>query len=566
MANQKMQHDAQYATRSTQNQVPEIVQKCGTEKIKNRPETGGNNMHMSGFGAAKRARNSNLLQRQVGNSRINNLFRGVVRTKLVQNSPGDAQEQEADRVASQAVNMTGPNQKATNTGKRGNSPQFQASEASDQKPSVSAEVENHINNSRGGSQSLPGSVRSRMEPHFGEDMSGVRIHDDEAAHRATEGLGANAMTVGQDIYFNAGRYQPGTLQGDQLIAHELTHVRQQQGQASPHPQFDLMQTIPTILGGFEIEMTTSNGPPPQMSGWIRFLPDPNGPYSARIALIQVANAIDIAGRTAPAGSPVNWANVGAGEETGRNDLMTTGLDAAPPGWFVDLITANLPRGSSIEPAYLSSYGESAGNNEFGWLRSPTDLHPAMLWDRPRSPIDIDFDFETVAKGSDNQVVYGSLHWGFKIRAGRVQDEYAYTVDFQSGAFDEALERFRGYYAHEPVVIYFDTDKDAPQPGEDAKLADVPDYMNRYPDVMVEIDGYADERGPGAYNQRLSQRRAHNASQMLLRLGIARGRITAVRGQGETVQFAAGSDAGKWRANRRAMIRFNRTATTPIRMP
>ena len=52
-----------------------------------------------------------------------------------------------------------------------------------------------------------------MESALGADLSGVRIHRDlDAAHAATDSS-AHAFTVGQDIYFGAGQYDPGTTQG-----------------------------------------------------------------------------------------------------------------------------------------------------------------------------------------------------------------------------------------------------------------------------------------------------------------------------------------------------------------
>jgi hypothetical protein len=69
--------------------------------------------------------------------------------------------------------------------------------------------------------------RAFFEPRFGRDLSAVRIHADEAAARSTRALAAQAYTVGNDIWFGAGRYRPGTSEGRRLLAHELTHVVQQ---------------------------------------------------------------------------------------------------------------------------------------------------------------------------------------------------------------------------------------------------------------------------------------------------------------------------------------------------
>ena len=80
-------------------------------------------------------------------------------------------------------------------------------------------------------QPLDSESRSFMESRFGYDFSGVRIHSDEQAHRSAEATAAEAYTVGRDIVFASGRYSPHTAAGKELLAHELTHVVQQQSAA-----------------------------------------------------------------------------------------------------------------------------------------------------------------------------------------------------------------------------------------------------------------------------------------------------------------------------------------------
>jgi hypothetical protein len=68
-----------------------------------------------------------------------------------------------------------------------------------------------------------------METRFGHDFSRVRVHTDSRAARAVRAL---AFTSGHNIVFDAGQYAPGTETGTRLLAHELTHVVQQnQGNA-----------------------------------------------------------------------------------------------------------------------------------------------------------------------------------------------------------------------------------------------------------------------------------------------------------------------------------------------
>jgi outer membrane protein OmpA-like peptidoglycan-associated protein len=82
---------------------------------------------------------------------------------------------------------------------------------------------------------LEGSVRAPMETRFGAELSAVRIHADATAAESARTIGAAAYTIGRDIVFGAGRYQPHSGAGQQLLAHELAHVVQQSrgGSASP---------------------------------------------------------------------------------------------------------------------------------------------------------------------------------------------------------------------------------------------------------------------------------------------------------------------------------------------
>jgi len=65
-----------------------------------------------------------------------------------------------------------------------------------------------------------------MEIRFGQDFSRVRVHTSRQAADSARAMGARAYTVGSDIVFASGQYQPGIPAGDHLLAHELTHVIQ----------------------------------------------------------------------------------------------------------------------------------------------------------------------------------------------------------------------------------------------------------------------------------------------------------------------------------------------------
>lgn len=80
----------------------------------------------------------------------------------------------------------------------------------------------------GSGRSLDSSIRAEMELRFGERFDGVRVFAGERAARAAGSQNANAYTVGRDIVFGENQYAPGTDKGKRLLAHELTHVVQQQ--------------------------------------------------------------------------------------------------------------------------------------------------------------------------------------------------------------------------------------------------------------------------------------------------------------------------------------------------
>jgi hypothetical protein len=92
-------------------------------------------------------------------------------------------------------------------------------------------LQRSIDAMRGGGQPLAASTRAFMEPRFGYDFSQVKIHTDAQSAESAESINALAYTSRQDIVFGPGQYRPETPAGQQLLAHELTHIVQQQEQA-----------------------------------------------------------------------------------------------------------------------------------------------------------------------------------------------------------------------------------------------------------------------------------------------------------------------------------------------
>ena len=100
-------------------------------------------------------------------------------------------------------------------------------QAKNENGAVSNALNDKITSSQGSGSEMDRNTQAFMENRFGTDFSGVRIHADGEAVQMSRELRAEAFTVGRDIYFNSGKYSPGTDGGNHLLAHELTHTIQQ---------------------------------------------------------------------------------------------------------------------------------------------------------------------------------------------------------------------------------------------------------------------------------------------------------------------------------------------------
>jgi uncharacterized protein DUF4157 len=92
---------------------------------------------------------------------------------------------------------------------------------------VASSVPDNFVSSLGTGHSLDTATRDYFEPRFGIDFSHVRVHAGPQAAESANSINARAYTLGSNVVFGAGKFQPGTIQGKRLLAHELTHVVQQ---------------------------------------------------------------------------------------------------------------------------------------------------------------------------------------------------------------------------------------------------------------------------------------------------------------------------------------------------
>jgi len=160
-----------------------------------------------------------------------------IQTKLAISTPGDEAEQEAERISEQVMRM--PEQPILgnqSVGRRLQTKQTVSSagrqpEPGPGQPAAPPIVDRAL---RSPGQPLDRATRDFMEPRFGSDFGGIRIHTGTDAAKSAHAVNALAYTVGSSIVFGTGHYSPHTTTGRRLLAHELVHAVQQTGQEPPH--------------------------------------------------------------------------------------------------------------------------------------------------------------------------------------------------------------------------------------------------------------------------------------------------------------------------------------------
>jgi hypothetical protein len=163
-----------------------------------------------------------FLQRTVGNRGTGRLLGSrIIQAKLKVNKPGDVYEQQADRISDQV--------QATQT------PALDSGAAAIQRVVAQPVAEtatapatvDHALASAG--KPLDPTIQREMEQRFGCDFSRLRVHTGPSAEQSARDVNARAYTIGNNVVFGAGEFDPRTRQGRRLLAHELTHVVQQSG-------------------------------------------------------------------------------------------------------------------------------------------------------------------------------------------------------------------------------------------------------------------------------------------------------------------------------------------------
>ncbi len=159
----------------------------------------------------------------------------MMQAKVEEEEPVQAKEEEEEAIQAKAVEeeeavqaQKDKEEEPVQAQKEEEEP-IQAKESGKQLGIVSKDLKQNLEDSKGQGQMLPKKSRKEMEHAFGADFKGVTVHTDSRAIQMNKSLGAQAFTHGEDIYFNSGKYNPDVSNGKRLLAHELTHVVQQNG-------------------------------------------------------------------------------------------------------------------------------------------------------------------------------------------------------------------------------------------------------------------------------------------------------------------------------------------------
>ena len=160
----------------------------------------------------------------------------IIQPKLSVSTPGDMYEQEADRIANQVMRAHEPQLQRTCACGGGCSSCQNEQVVHEHLQTKSAQTNNSMETAvppivhevlRSPGHPLDESSREFMESRLGHDFSRVRVHTDTRAAHSARTVNAIAYTVGRNVVFGPGRYEPASTQGRRLLAHELTHVVQQ---------------------------------------------------------------------------------------------------------------------------------------------------------------------------------------------------------------------------------------------------------------------------------------------------------------------------------------------------
>ncbi|WP_228058321.1 DUF4157 domain-containing protein [Nostoc sp. LEGE 12447] len=380
-----------------------------------------------------------------------------IQAKLTIGEPGDKYEQEADDTARQVVQRI--HQPQSEKLQRESLPEEEdelqmkpmVQRVSDGGMPASPDLETSIQQARGSGQPLADSIKSPMEQAFGADFSGVKVHMDTQADQLNQSIQAKAFTTGHDVFFRQGEYQPGSRGGQELLAHELTHVLQQN---SDTVQCRIIQRAVDTMGGSweanNYQSVLENGNPGAEIE-LEFMPN-KLVNSKKIALLQkiekTHNGINLdrgyADKKNNNEEFFGNATKTAASRTQGNGHWDRGLTYTNPVYGAPNLKpgepvsktpkSKLDMNSTTSPDKMSNYQLGHRYRLFPGLK--WNERSAKLYDKPNMPtakIGSNMIFETTAislEGAQKNLYYGSVKWGWNINSIADSNGKVATTDIE----------------------------------------------------------------------------------------------------------------------------------------
>ncbi|MEQ9668819.1 eCIS core domain-containing protein [Coleofasciculus sp. G2-EDA-02] len=265
-------------------------------------------------------------------------------------------------------------------------------------------IEQEIEQKRGSGQPISNKIRQPMEQAFGADFSQVQVHTDSKSNKLNESIQAKAFTTGTDIFFKQGEYQPDNQPGQELLAHELAHVVQQNGsklQAKTDSQVGIkgnkLQTKERLVSGFPTQLKIQRKENPQEQKVKENKPQPVQPTpapapasggNAAPATPQVANE----GGGAAAAPEMAAGGSTAATQAGTQPAASGGAAAGAGGG------ATSPASPEADPGFQAVVSQVEGVAEQERQHDPAESESQEAQDAAQSP-----DNEVESQAQDAQV-------------------------------------------------------------------------------------------------------------------------------------------------------------------
>lgn len=352
-------------------------------------------------------------------------------------------------------------------------------------------------------QPLDAATRGFFEPRFGYDFSRVRVHTDAQAGESAQAVNARAYTIGHDIVFGADQSMFHSTEARLLLAHELTHVAQQGYGAAASASSALEVDRPDSTAEQEAdaaEHAVSQGKPVRVAGTsitrlyrkqslsptpvnhgkmsfsmeedpskgseyvtIVFSPDPKGPQTKSINLIQIAKVVFDDGSKwsdqQPKQAALERFTTGAGFHVDvKPEELAPPRNKADPNISPAYPPASVKGGSTTETDPLtgltrnvsSTLAPQPGHN------LPGDVLDASINDSPGGGTSSGvWEFETVAHSDDLGIDYGAVRWSFRYQGPGMRPLYTQETSQISAAASsnvkESLIAFNKYYMNKHIV-------------------------------------------------------------------------------------------------------------------